>query len=71
MHKIVYPFSISEQYKELSSNILGFTQNIQTNITRYSSLGHIGILALWFFGTFFISFIAINKYDASQGDNYE
>ncbi|WP_458699684.1 ABC transporter permease [Sulfurospirillum sp. 1307] len=71
MHKIVYPFSISEQYKELSSNILGFSQNMPTNITRYSSFGHIGILALWFFLTLFITFRAVNKYDVSQGDDYE
>ncbi|NOX16630.1 MAG: hypothetical protein GXP61_11535, partial [Epsilonproteobacteria bacterium] len=71
IHKIVYPFSISEQYKELSANILGFTQNTPTNISRYSSLGHIGSLAVWFFTTFFMSFIAVKKYDTSKGDDYE
>ncbi len=71
MHKMIYPFSISEQYKELSANILGLTQNTPTNISKYSSWGHVGILTIWFFTTFFMNFVAVKKYDTSKGDNYE
>ena len=71
IHNIVYPFSISEQYKELSANILGFSQKIPTNISKYSYFGHISVLAVWFLTTFLMSFKAIKAYDASKGDDYE
>lgn len=71
IHNIVYPFSISEQYKELSANILGFSQEIPTNISKYSYFGHISVLVIWFLTTFLMSFKAIKDYDTSKGDDYE
>lgn len=71
IHNIVYPFSISEQYKELSANILGFSQEIPTNISKYSYFGHTSVLVIWFLTTFLMSFKAIKDYDTSKGDDYE
>jgi len=72
MHNIIYPFSISEQYKEFSSNALGLTSNaLPTNITPYSQEVHLLLLSLWFLLILGLVAYAVKKYDASEGDNYE
>ena len=72
LHNVVYPFSISEQYKEFSSNALGLTTNtLATNISPYSQGIHILLLCFWFLLTLGLTIFAVRKYDASEGDNYE
>jgi len=72
MHSFVYPFSISEQYKELSSEILGFSLlNQSSNIARYSSGLHLLILTVWMILVYFFSLKAVKKYNVAIGDSYE
>jgi len=71
LHSFVYPFSISEQYKELSSDILGFSLNQPSNIARYSSGLHLLILTVWMILVYFFTLKAVKKYDVATGDNYE
>lgn len=49
LHSIVYPFSITEQYKELSATILGLNINAKSNISQYSLSVHLLIISLWSF----------------------
>lgn len=71
LHSFVYPFSISEQYKELSSEILGFTINQPSNIAKYSSFLHLVILSIWMLVISFLSLKSTKNYDAVKGDSYE
>ncbi len=72
MHRIIYPFSVSEQIKEFSSNALGLTgEFLSTNITPYSHWGNFSILIMWFCLTLGLTAYAAGKYAASEGDNYE
>jgi len=71
LHSFVYPFSISEQYKELSAKILEFTINQPSNIAKYSSSLQLMILAVWMIVLALISFKSTHNYDAVKGDSYE
>lgn len=72
IHSIVYPFSISEQFKEFSINALQLRQQtMETNISLYSQGTHVLILLLWFGLNLGLTAFAISKYDTAEGDHYE
>lgn len=72
IHSVVYPFSISEQYKEFGSNALGLNSNkLSTNVVPYSQSLHLLLLFLWMLLTFGLIVYAVRNYDASEGDIYE
>ncbi len=72
MHNLVYPVSVSEQYKDFSSKSLGLTTNtLPTNTQPYSQTLNFLILILWFCTTLGLASYAAIRFDASEGDNYE
>ena len=71
IHNIVYPFSISEQYKELTAQILGLSVNQTSNIKTYSSFLHFLIISIWMFVLLIYTLKIVKNYDAVLGDNYE
>lgn len=71
IHSVIYPFSISEQYKEFSANSLGLSNVSETGIVVYPQEVHLLILFAWLFLSVGLSYYAMKKFDAAQGDNYE
>lgn len=71
IHTIIYPLSISEQYKEFSANTLGISSSQTSNISAYPQLTQLIILLAWLITCLGLSYHAITKFDASSGDNYE
>jgi ABC-type transport system involved in multi-copper enzyme maturation permease subunit len=71
IHSIIYPLSISEQYKEFTANALGLTLTKSTNIISYSQAAHLSILIMWLFLTLGLSVYAMKRFNPAQGDDYE
>lgn len=72
LHTIVYPFSISEHFKEFSGTVLGLTINPNpSNITRYSGAGNMAVMVLWSAAAFFLALFAVKIYKPENGDLYE
>lgn len=72
IHSIVYPFSISEQYKEFEASSMGIKSDItETNIQSYSQGIHLLILFAWFFISLALSYYAAETFNAAEGDSYE
>jgi ABC-2 type transport system permease protein len=71
IHSVIYPFSISEQYKEFSATTLGLSNVSETGVVIYPQEIHLFILFAWFFLAVGLSYYAMKKFDAAQGDNYE
>ena len=73
LHNIIYPFSISEQFKEFSANALQLNpqSSLATNIKQFSQGTHVLILLLWFCLTAGLTAFSILKFDAAEGDHYE
>ncbi len=71
IHNVVYPFSISEQFKDFGTDALGLTaSSLPTNVSAYPLDLHLLILLSWFCIIFGLTAYAAVKYDASEGDNY-
>jgi ABC-type transport system involved in multi-copper enzyme maturation permease subunit len=71
IHSVIYPFSISEHYKDFSATTLGLTNTTGTSIIVYPQEIHLFILFVWLFLAVGLSYYALKKFDAAQGDNYE
>ncbi len=73
MHRILYPFSVSEHYKNLSLNILGIQHHYASkiNMVNYQLKTHLTIVILWTVVAVFVAAFSIFKFDISQGDIYE
>ncbi len=70
IHKIVYPFSISEQYKALTSSLIGI--NIVTDVgsINYKHWLEAFLLVLWSGVTFGLAYYFASKLEVSR-DSYE
>lgn len=73
IHNIVYPFSISEHFKELSASILGIVSNPSTVSTYnvYSSAVNFLILIVWNILSFILAFRLFKKIKPAHNDLYE
>jgi ABC-type transport system involved in multi-copper enzyme maturation permease subunit len=71
IHSVIYPFSISEHYKEFSANALGLTSTSETSTIVYPQEIHLTILFVWLILAVGLSYYVMKKFDATQGDNYE
>jgi ABC-type transport system involved in multi-copper enzyme maturation permease subunit len=71
IHSVIYPFSISEHYKDFSATALGLTNTTGTSIIVYPQEINLLILFVWLFLTLGLSYYAMKKFDSAQGDNYE
>lgn len=71
IHNIFYPFSISEHYRVLSSEILNLQKATGTIYTSYSPLVCAFILAAWVVVTSGVLTYAMSQFDISRGDTYE
>jgi hypothetical protein len=71
IHSVIYPFSISEHYKDFSATTLGLSNTSETSIIIYPQEIHLLILFVWLFLAVGLSYYAVKKFDAAQGDNYE
>lgn len=65
MHNAVYPFSISEHYKETAATILGI-KNVVTDVQVYSWMVNAVIIFCWMVLCFVTSCIAVMKFDKSR-----
>lgn len=72
IHTVIYPFSISEQFKTITEVILQAPSGMAiTGLFVYPSwLGYL-MLPLWTLGSLLYSFKAMKKFRPSQGDLYE
>ena len=72
IHNLIFPFSISEQYKDLAANSLKLIHtDTASNTIRYSVFDSTSVLVFWIVLSLGLSSYAIMKFDASAGDNYE
>ncbi|WP_292466193.1 ABC transporter permease subunit [Methanolobus sp.] len=71
IHNILYPFSISEHYKLLSSAILALQGTESVVSVTYSPIMNMFILTIWLILTLAVSIYAMSKFDISRGDVYE
>jgi len=72
IHMAVYPLSISEQFKVVTENMLLVPTNaIATRIFDYPSWLGFLVVPLWTVACLAISYIAIGKFNQSQGELYE
>lgn len=71
IHNVIFPFSISEQYKNLAANSLKLIPNAVTYTISYSTITSTSILISWIIFSIGLSSYAIIKFDASAGDSYE
>lgn len=71
IHNVLYPFSVSEHYKVLSSLTLGLQQTTSTAYAAYPPLISGSILAIWLFVTLGVSVSSVSGFDISRGDIYE
>lgn len=71
LHSAIYPFSVSEHYKELSAAALKLNANTPSNITKYTAQGSLTLLALWAAGTLMLCIRAVKSYSPEEGDTYE
>jgi ABC-2 type transport system permease protein len=71
IHNIFYPFSVSEHYRVLSSEILNLQKTSGIIYTNYSPLICAFILAAWVIITSGVLIYAMSKFDISRGDIYE
>ena len=67
IQNIVYPFSISEHYKEIAGNYL----QIQSDVVKSSNLVNLVIIGLWTFITTILSLFSVKRLDIFRGDKYE
>ncbi len=65
MHNVVYPFSISEHYKETSAAILGI-KNVVTDVQVYSWMVNAVIIVCWMLLCFIGCCFAVYKFDKSR-----
>ncbi|HHD92052.1 MAG TPA: hypothetical protein ENL06_00270 [Candidatus Portnoybacteria bacterium] len=72
-HNAVYPFSISEHFKEISASVLGISTKTTTISTykTYSASINFLILIFWSFLSFALVFYLFNKIKPAQADLYE
>ncbi len=72
IHSVIYPFSVSEQYKALSATNLGISSGAQaTNTSEYPPLIQILIIIMWMVVTVAGAYIATKRFDPSLGEQYE
>ena len=68
IHSFIYPFSISEQYKDFTSGILGVQRAIPaSNIVGFPSWLHLVILIFWFIYTLEYLFGEVRGFNAAEG----
>ena len=72
-HNAVYPFSISEHFKEISSTILGISAkpNVVSAYKIYSNTTNFLILIFWGFLNFILAVFLFTKIKPTQADLYE
>ncbi len=70
-HSIVYPFSISEQYKESAATTLGLTTTTDIVNSDYTQEIRTAILFIWFIIALGLSYYSVKKFKPVQGDDYE
>ena len=73
IHKAVYPFSVSEHFKEISSVILGIkTEPTAVSVYKvYSATINFLILIFWSFLNFILAGLLFSKIKPAQADLYE
>jgi len=72
IHNLIYPFSVSEHFKELGAAMLGLKIDAApTNIAAYSPAGNLAVITIWSAVTILMSMLAVRKYKPEAGDNYE
>ena len=73
IHNAVYPFSISEHFKEISSTILGISAkpNVVSAYKIYSDTTNFLILIFWGFLNFILAVFLFTKIKPTQADLYE
>jgi ABC-type transport system involved in multi-copper enzyme maturation permease subunit len=70
IHKIVYPFSVSEQYKALSSSLIGINVPTDVGSITYTHWLESFLLVLWVVITFGLAYRFASKLEVSR-DTYE
>jgi ABC-type transport system involved in multi-copper enzyme maturation permease subunit len=70
IHKVVYPFSISEQYKALSSSLIGINVPTEVGSITYAPWPESFLLVLWGSVTFTLAYRFASKLEVSK-DTYE
>jgi ABC-type transport system involved in multi-copper enzyme maturation permease subunit len=70
IHKVVYPFSVSEQYKALSSSLIGINVPAGVGSINYKHWLETFLLVLWSAITFGLAYRFASKLEVSR-DTYE
>ena len=70
IHKIVYPFSVSEQYKALSSSLIDINVPTGVGSITYSRWLEASLLVLWSVFTFSLAYYFASRLEVSR-DTYE
>jgi ABC-type transport system involved in multi-copper enzyme maturation permease subunit len=70
VHKLVYPFSISEQYKALSSSLIGINVVTDVGSINYKHWLETFLLMLWTAITFAVAYYCAHRLEVSR-DTYE
>jgi ABC-type transport system involved in multi-copper enzyme maturation permease subunit len=70
IHKVVYPFSISEQYKALSSSLIGINVVTGVGSISYAHWLETGLLVSWSALTLALAYQGVKRLEVSR-DTYE